>query len=210
MRKSFWMFSIMAGFLAVLPAAAADFPAPDALAKSVTDEVLAVVRADKDIQAGDPKKVLDLVEAKVLPHFHFMRMTQLAMGKHWRQASAEERQVLTREFRALLVRTYTAAFTQYKDQKVEYRPLRLAPEDNDVVVKSLVKRSSGPPVAVDYRMEKTGAGWKVYDVKIEGASLIEAYRGSFNTEVQKHGVGGLIKTLATKNGAPGAQQQAEK
>ncbi len=173
--------------------------APDALAKSVTDDVLAVIRADKDIQSGNQKKVLELVEAKVLPHFSFPRMTQLAMGRNWRSANPEQQKKLVGEFRTLLVRTYTTAFTQYKNQTVEYKPLRAAVGDTEVVVQSLIKQNSGPPVAVDYSMEKTDTGWKVYNMKIEGISLIENYRNSFNTEIQKNGVDGLIAALADKN-----------
>jgi phospholipid transport system substrate-binding protein len=173
--------------------------APDALAKSVTEEVLAVIRADKEIQAGNQKRVLELVEAKVLPHFSFPRMTQLAMGRNWRAANAEQQKKLIGEFRALLVRTYTTAFTAYKNQTVEYKPARMAAGDTDVVVQSLIKQNSGPPIAVDYNMEKTDSGWKVYNLKIEGVSLIENYRNTFNTEIQKHGVDGLIASLADKN-----------
>lgn len=172
---------------------------PDVLARSVTEEVTAIIRADKDIQAGNQKKVLELVEAKVLPHFSFASMTQLAMGRNWRQASPEQQKRLIGEFRTLLVRTYTTAFTQYKNQTVEYKPVRMAASDTDVVVQSLIKQPSGAPVAVDYNMEKTGDGWKVYNVKIEGISLVENYRNTFNTEIQKHGVDGLIKSLADKN-----------
>lgn len=181
------------------PAAAADMMAPDALAKGVTEEVLAIIRADKDIQAGNQKKVLDLVETKIVPHFNFAGMTRIALGKNWSQANAEQRKALTNEFRALLIRTYTTAFTQYKNQTVEYRPLRLAPGDNDVVVKSFIKQPSGQPIAVDYNMEKTDAGWKVYNLKIEGISLVENYRNTFNTEIQKSGIDGLIKALADRN-----------
>ena len=179
--------------------AAAQGLAPDALARSVTDEVLAIVRADKEIQAGNQKKVLELVEAKVVPHFSFASMTQLAMGRNWRQANAEQQKRLIGEFRTLLVRTYTTAFTQYKNQVVEYKPLRMAAGDTDVLVQSLIKQSGGQPVAVDYNMEKTDSGWKVYNVKIEGISLVDNYRNTFNTEIQKNGVDGLIKALADKN-----------
>ena len=180
-------------------AAHAQMLAPDALAKSVTDEVLTVIRADKDIQSGNQRKVLELVEAKVLPHFSFPRMTQLAMGRNWRAANADQQKRLIEEFRGLLVRTYTTAFTQYKNQVVDYKPARMAAGDTDVVVQSQIKQNSGPPVAVDYSMEKTDAGWKVYNLKIEGVSLIENYRNTFNTEVQKNGVDGLITALAQKN-----------
>jgi len=173
--------------------------APDALARSVTDEVLAVIRADKDIQSGNQKKVIDLVESKVLPHFSFPRMTQLAMGRNWRVATPEQQKRLITEFRALLVRTYTTAFTQYKNQTIDYKPVRMAAGDTDVVVQSQIKQQSGPPIAVDYSMEKTDNGWKVYNLKIEGVSLIENYRNTFNSEVQKHGVDGLINTLSERN-----------
>ena len=179
--------------------AGAQIGAPDALARSVTDEVLALIHADKEIQAGNQKKVLELVEAKVLPQFSFVSMTQLAMGRNWREANAEQQKRLIGEFRTLLVRTYTTALTQYKNQVVVYKPVRMAANDTDVVVQSVVKQASGPPVAVDFNMEKTDSGWKVYNVKIEGISLVENYRNTFNTEIQKHGVDGLIKSLADKN-----------
>jgi len=178
---------------------AAQMMAPDALARSVTDEVIAIIRADKELLAGNQKKMIDLVEGKISPHFSFTAMTQQAMGRNWRQASLEQQKRLIAEFHTLLVRTYTTAFVQYRDQKVDYKPLRMAASDTDVVVQSLIKQSSGQPVAVDYSMEKTDSGWKVYNVKIEGISLIENYRNTFNTEIQKHGVDGLIKSLAEKN-----------
>lgn len=193
-------YMFLLGFLFfTLTRIAAQVVAPDVLARSVADDVLAVIRADKEIQSGNQKKVLELVEAKVVPHFSFASMTQLAMGRNWRQANAEQQQRLVAEFRMLLVRTYTTAFTQYKNQTVEYKPLRMAAGETDVVVQSLVKQPSGSPVAVDYNMEKTDNGWKVYNVKIEGISLIENYRNTFNTEIQKNGVDGLIKSLADKN-----------
>lgn len=173
--------------------------APDALAKSVTDDVLTVIRADKDIQSGNQKKLLELVDAKVLPHFNFTHMTQSAMGRNWRAANPEQQKKLVAEFRTLLVRTYTTAFTQYKNQTVEYKPVRMAAGDTDVVVQSLIKQNSGQPIAVDYSMEKIESGWKVYNMKIEGISLVENYRNTFNTEIQKNGVDGLIATLADKN-----------
>jgi phospholipid transport system substrate-binding protein len=185
----------------------AEAPAPDVLARTVTDEVLAIVRTDRDIQAGNQKKVLELVEAKVVPHFSFVRMAQLAMGRNWRDATAQQQKRLVEEFRALLVRTYTSAFTQYRNQSVEYRRPRMAAGDTDVVVQSLIKQPAGQPLAVDYSMEKTADGWKVYNVKIEGVSLVENYRGTFNTEIQKNGIDGLIKALAERNRALGAQAQ---
>jgi phospholipid transport system substrate-binding protein len=182
-----------------LPGMAADLTPPDALAKSVTEEVLAVLRADKDIQAGNTKKVVDLVETKVLPHFNFTRMTRLAVGANWRQASPEQQKQLTNEFRTLLVQTYAATLAAYRDHKVEFRPLRVQPDDTDVVVKTSIVQPAGKPVTVDYRMEKTDKGWKVYDVVVADLSLVQNYRGTFNAEVQKGGVDGLVKALADKN-----------
>ena len=199
MTKRLWI-GLMAAFCVTAVAAEAQgMTPPDALARSVTDEVLAILRADKDIQAGNQKKVLDLVENKVLPHFNFVRMTQLAVGRHWREASPEQQKLLVGEFRTLLVQTYAATFTAYRDQAVEYRPLHMQPDDTDVVVKSLINQSGGKPVTVDYRMQKSDAGWKVYDVVVGDLSLVQSYRGSFNTEVQKGGIDGLVKALTEKN-----------
>jgi phospholipid transport system substrate-binding protein len=185
--------------VAALPGRAADMTAPDALVKSVTEEVLAILRSDRDIQAGNVRKVVDLVDKKVLPHFDFVRMTQLAVGRHWRAASPEQQKALVHEFRALLVQTYAATFVAYRDQMIEYRPLRVQPEDTDVVVRSSVSMPGGKPVTIDYRMHKTGDGWKVYDVVVGDLSLVQSYRGTFNGEVQKGGVEGLIKALVDKN-----------
>lgn len=206
-----FIFSLFVGVAPATPAFAAATTAmtpPDALARSVTDEVLAALRSDKAIQAGNQKRARELIEGKIAPHFNFTSMAQLALGKNWRAASAEQRKALTAEFRALLVQTYTASLLLYKDQKIEYRPLKLAPEDNDVLVRSLVRQSGGgEPVQVDYGMEKTDAGWKVYNVKIGGISLVETYRSTFNTEIGRNGIDGLIKTLRDKNRALMAQAQ---
>ena len=195
--------------LAVAPAQAQQAAlAPDALARGVTDEVLALLRADKEIQSGNLRKVVDLVDKKVLPHFDFTRMTQLAAGRYWQQASPEEQKGLVKEFRTLLVQTYAATFAAYRDQNIEYRPLRAEPADTDVVVKSLIHQSGGKPVTVDYKMRKTDAGWKVYDVVVGDLSLVQSYRGTFSTEVQKGGVEGLVKALAEKNRQLNAEPQA--
>jgi phospholipid transport system substrate-binding protein len=191
---------ILLVMLGVIAPAGAQELAPDALAKKVTDEVITVLRADKDIQAGNTKKVLDLVEAKVLPHFNFSHMTRLAVGAPWRQTSDAQKQSLVNEFRTLLVHTYTSAFTQYRDQVIEYRPLKMASADTEVVVRSLIKQKTGAdPIDINYSMEKTDAGWKVYDVVIAGVSLVQNYRSSFSSEIQKSGIDGLIATLVTKN-----------
>ena len=199
--------ALVFAFAATASHAIADV-APDALARSVTDEVVAIIRADKELQAGNPQKVAQLVETKVLPHFNFTRMTQLAVGRNWRQATPEQQRVLTEEFKTLLVRTYTTAFTQYRNQTIEYRPLRMSPGDTDVVVKSLIKQPTGQPVAVDYTMEKAGSTWKVYDVKIEGISLVENYRNTFNGEIQRNGIDGLIAALKNKNKTLASQTAA--
>jgi phospholipid transport system substrate-binding protein len=174
--------------------------APDVLARNVTDEVLQILRTDKDLQSGNQRKARELIETKIAPHFNFAGMTRLALGRNWSAATPEQRKQLVAEFRALLVQTYTASLILFKDQKIEYRPLKMAPTDTDVIVRSLV-RGSGEPVQVDYDMEKTDEGWKVYNVKIGGVSLVENYRGTFNTEVTKNGIDGLIKTLREKNRA---------
>jgi phospholipid transport system substrate-binding protein len=197
-------------FLAAAPARAQETMAPDALVKSVTDEVLAVLRADKDIQSGNTKKVVDLVEKKVLPHFDFVRMTRLAVGPSWRQANPEQQKTLVNEFRSLLVQTYATTLSAYRNQTIEYRPLRMEPSDTEVVVKSLINQSGGKPVTVDYKMEKNATGWKVYDVVVADLSLVQNYRGTFESEVRKGGIDGLIKALADKNKQLVAGQAAEK
>lgn len=198
MMKQVLAALIACASFALQPLSAAEL-APDALAKSVTDEVLQAVRSDKDLQSGNSEKALQLVESKVLPHFNFARMAQLAMGKNWRQAQPEQQKALVNEFRTLLVRTYAAAFTGYRNQTVDYRPVKMTPADTDVIVKSTINQPGAQPIGVDYSMEKTSQGWKVYDVKIEGISLVDNYRSTFNTEVQRNGVDGLIKALADKN-----------
>ncbi len=193
----FSALAVFSGFSQSL--SAQDVVPPDVLARSVTDEVTAILRADKDAYTGNPVKVVGLIETKVLPHFNFVRMTRLAVGKNWRQASPPQREALIGEFRTLLVRTYATAFTAYRDQTIKYGPLRMRPEDEDVVVRSQIIQQGGPPVAVDYNMEKTAKGWKVYDVTIEGVSLVQNYRSSFNSEVHRGGIDGLINALNSKN-----------
>jgi phospholipid transport system substrate-binding protein len=190
-------FSLLA---LLVPVAQAQEPAPDVLVKSITEEVVAVLKQDKDIQAGNPKKIEELIEAKVLPHFNFTRMTRIAMARNWRLATPEQQKELTGEFKTLLVRTYSTALSNYRDQLIDYKPLRAKPEDVEVTVRSEVKQSgSSQPVAIDYEMEKTPNGWKVYDVKVGGVSLVTTYRDTFTSEVKERGVDGLIKSLAAKN-----------
>lgn len=175
--------------------------APDAQVKKITNEVIEIIQQDKDIQAGNQKKINELVDANVLPHFNFSRMTALAMGRNWPKANAEQQKILVGEFRTLLVRSYSGALSTYKNEVIEFKPLRAAAGDTDVTVKTQVKRPGTEPVGIDYSMEKTPAGWKVYDVVVGGVSLVTNYRETFNAEIRDGGVDGLIKSLASKNRA---------
>jgi len=176
--------------------------APDALVRRTTDEVLAIIKSDADLRAGNPRKVVELAEQKVLPHFDFTRMTRLAVGRNWAQATDAQKEALTKEFRTMLVRTYSNSLTQYREQKIEVKPLKASPQDQEVTVRTAVIQQGGPPIPIDYAMSKSGADWKVYDVVIDGASLVTTYRGSFNDQIQKGGIDGLIKTLQDRNGSP--------
>ena len=173
--------------------------APDVLLKAITLEVIAIIRQDKDIQAGDTAKVADLVETRILPHFDFPRMTQIAVARNWRLATPAQQNALITEFRTLLVRTYSTALSSYRDQVIEFKPLRAAPGDTEGTVKSLIKLAGTAPLTLDYDMENLAAGWKVYDVKIDGISLITTYRETFAGKVREGGVDGLIKSLSDKN-----------
>ncbi|HMH20002.1 MAG TPA: ABC transporter substrate-binding protein [Burkholderiales bacterium] len=187
----------------LIPLAQAEALAPDVLVKSITEEVVAILKRDKDIQSGDTKKVADLIDTKIVPHFDFIRMTRIAMGRNWRLASPDQQKNLAGEFKTLLVRTYSTALSNFRDQQIDYKPLRAKPEDTEVTVKSDVKQSgSSQPVSIDYEMEKTPDGWKVYDVKVGGVSLVTTYRDTFASEVRDRGVDGLIKSLVEKNRQP--------
>ncbi len=185
--------------LAFAGIAAAQELAPDALVKKVTLEVVDIIAADKDIKAGDRKKVIDLVEAKVIPHFNFASMTAMAVGQNWRQANPAQKARLTDEFKTLLVRTYSSALAAYGDQKFEFRPLRAKPTDTDVTVNVRVLQPGAQAVTIDYDMEKTAGGWKVYNVYVAGVSLVQNYRTEFANQVRDGGIDGLIKTLEAKN-----------
>lgn len=184
--------------VALAPAVHAD-EAPDALVKRISLEVLELVKADKEIQAGNQKRVLDLVDAKILPFVDFQRMTSLAAGRFWREASPEQQKQLTTEFRALLVYTYSGAISQIKDQKIEFKPMRAEAADTDVEVRSQVVQPRGEPIQLNYRLEKLQGGWKIYDVNVLGAWLVETYKSSFAAEIGKVGIDGLIKALSDKN-----------
>ena len=184
--------------------------APDVLVQRVTEEVLDIVRKDKDIQNGHTQKVMELVDKKVLPNFNFTRMTALALGKEWRKASPQQQQQLTAEFRTLLVRTYSNALTSYKNQKIIYKPFKMAPADVDVLVRTEVQQPGSKPVQLDYSLEKADGGWKVYDVVVAGISLVTNYRDQFNQEVRSGGIDGLIAAIAAKNKSLESAAKAEK
>lgn len=190
---------IVFAFATLLATLALAQEAPDTLVKQVTEEVLEIVRKDKDIQNGNAKKAIDLVDAKVIPHFNFQHMTALAVGKDWRKASPQQQQQLTAEFKTLLVRTYSNALTGYKNQKVVYKPFKMNPGDTDAVVRTEVQQPGNKPVQLDYSLEKLDAGWKVYDVSVAGISLVTNYRDQFGQEIRNSGIDGLIKAIATKN-----------
>ena len=174
--------------------------APDALIKQVSTEVIDTVKSDKAIQAGDVGKIISLVDAKVMPHVNFQRMTASAVGRHWRSATPEQQKRLQDEFKILIVRTYAGALTQVKDQTVQLKPLRAAADDSEVVVRTEVK-GKGDAIQLDYRLEKNGSGWKIYDVNVLGVWLVEQYKSSFAQEIGSAGVDGLIAKLAERNKA---------
>ncbi|MCX7161808.1 MAG: ABC transporter substrate-binding protein [Betaproteobacteria bacterium] len=194
-----YLFAFFSGLLIAVTAMAQD-AAPDILIKTVTNEVLDIVRKDKDIQSGNTKKAIDLVEARVLQHFNFTRMTQLALARDWRQASPAQQKALTDEFHVLLVRTYSKALTEYKNQTIEFKPFALKAGETDVRVRTEIKQSgAGKNIELDYYLEKSGAAWKVYDIEVGGISLVTNYRDSFASEVRNNGFDGLIKSLQAKN-----------
>ena len=192
-----WLLALWLGL--VVSGAFAQDDSPDALIRQVTEEVLSIVRQDKDIQNGNTRKAIELVEAKVLPHFNFQRMTALAMGRDWNKANPEQKTRLSEEFKTLLVRTYSNALTGYRDQKIRYKPTRMQGDATDVVVKTEIHQSGGKPIQLDYSLEKQAEGWKVYDVVVAGVSLVTNYRDTFNQEVRANGVDGLIQMLVDKN-----------
>ena len=194
---------ILATLLAALvPALAAAQESPDALVKRTTEEILTIIKNDKEVASGNQAKVVALAEEKVLPHFDFERMTRLAVGRNWAQASDAQKQALIKEFRTLLVRTYSSSLSQYRNQTIDVKPTKIAAADKEATVRTAVVQQGGPPIPIDYSMEKVDSGWKVYDVVIDGASLVTTYRGTFNDQIQKGGVDGLVKTLQDRNRGP--------
>lgn len=173
--------------------------APDALVKRVSQDVLNTVKSDKEIQSGNHKKVIELVENKIFPYVDFQRTTSMTAGRYWKQATPEQQQKLADEFRKLLINTYAGAITKAKNHQIQFKPFRGSPSDNEVEVRSQVLQPGGEPIELDYRLEKTPEGWKIYDLNILGAWLIETYKQTFSSEISKSGIDGLIKTLEEKN-----------
>lgn len=186
-----WLFAV--------PPAHSQEVAPDVLVKGLSSEVIAEVRRDKTIQAGDGAKIAALIETKIVPHFDLRRITQLAVGQGWRRATPEQQERLMQEFKTLLVRTYSGALASYRDQEIEFRPLRAAAGDTEVTVKSLIRQKGAEPIAVEYDLARVGAQWKIFDVRLGGISLVATYRSSFAEEVRNNGVDGLIGLLERKN-----------
>lgn len=173
--------------------------APDALVKRISSEVIDIAKTDKEIQAGNQKRVTELVETKILPYVDFQRMTALAAGRYWRQATPEQKTALSTEFRTLLIFTYSGALSQIKNETVDFKPLRANPTDPEVEVRSQVNVARGEPVQLNYRLSKTAAGWKIFDINVLGAWLVETYKGNFASEISKGGIDGLIKALGERN-----------
>lgn len=175
--------------------------APDALVKQTADEVLSIIKNDKEIQAGNQKKLFALAEEKILPNFDFDRVCKMVLGKNWRAASDEQQSSFKKEFRSLLLRTYASALSKYRDQIIEYKPFRAEPDANNVSVKTQIIQQGGQPISVDYSLVKTESSWKVYDIVIESVSLVTNYRSQFSNEIRQNGLDSLIKKLAEKNKA---------
>ena len=201
-RMTHWLATAAIAFSAVAFAQSAK--APDELIREVSTDVLESVKADTSIRAGDVQKVIALVDAKVMPYLDFQRMTATAVGRYWREATPDQQRRLQNEFKLLLVRTYSGALAQVKDQTVELKPMRSSPGDKEVIVKTEV-RGKGDPIQLDYRLEKAGAGWKIYDVNVLGVWLVENYRNSFAQEITANGIEGLIAKLAERNKSAGSK-----
>ncbi|MFO1282034.1 MAG: ABC transporter substrate-binding protein [Burkholderiales bacterium] len=196
-RRAFAWFAVAMSALA--PAAALAQEAPDALVKRVSQDVLAIVKADAKVQAGDQARIREVIEVKLLPYFDFHRMTALAMGRNWAKAAPDQQKKLADEFRSLLVRTYSGALVQYRNQTIDYKPLRAEAGATDVTVRTEVVRPGQAPVQIDYSLARAADGWKAYDVIVGGVSLVTNYRDEFNEQVRQGGVDGLLAALAARN-----------
>ena len=186
-------------FLFIAASASAQQEAPDVLIKRVSEEILDLAKTDQQIQAGNQQRIMEVVQSKIIPYVNFQRMTAMASGRYWREATPEQQAALISEFRTLLVYTYSGAITQIRNRKLNFKPLRADPDDTEVEVRTSVVQSRGEAMQLNYRLEKTANGWKIYDVNILGAWLVETYKSSFATEISKGGINGLIKTLSDRN-----------
>jgi phospholipid transport system substrate-binding protein len=199
MQRRHWILSLITtATVFASPWAMAEVEAPDALVKRISGEVLASVKADPAIQKGDISRIVTLVDAKIMPNVNFSRMTSMAVGRSWRQATPEQQKQLQDEFKTLLVRTYAGALGEVRDQTLSFKPMRSKPEDTEVVVRSEV-RGKGEPIQLDYRLEKVENGWKIYDLNVLGVWLVETYRSQFAQEINTKGIDGLIANLAQRN-----------
>ncbi|MFP4903020.1 phospholipid-binding protein MlaC, partial [Paraburkholderia sp. BR14261] len=199
--KKFFLYPFFAMFLSFAGGAFAqtvDTSNPDAMVQTVTQQVMSQIKGDKSIQSGDISKITQLVNEKILPYTDFRRTTQLAMGRNWRTATPEQQQQVIEQFKTLLIRTYSGALAQVRDQQIQYKPFRANPDDTDVVVRSTVM-NGGQPIELDYRLYKTQQGWRVYDINVLGAWLIQAYQQQFQEKIQQGGVDGLIQFLTQRN-----------
>jgi phospholipid transport system substrate-binding protein len=207
--KTYFGVVVLLSTLLLAPTTRAVETSPDTLVENTAQEVLTIIRQDKDIQSGNKARILDLVESRVLPHFNFTRMTMLAMGKNWSKAAPPQQKEIEKQFRTLLVRTYYKALSVYSDQTIKVTPLKDITGNKDVTVKTQVMKSHGQPVSINYSMEKTGNGWKVYDITVAGISLVINYRGSFSSQIRKGGIEGLLETLSEKNRTLDAKDKEE-
>jgi phospholipid transport system substrate-binding protein len=199
MQRRHWIFSLItSAAVFASPLAMAEVEAPDALVKRISSDVLASVKADPAIQKGDISRIVTLVDAKIMPNVNFSRMTSMAVGRAWRQATPEQQKQLQDEFKTLLVRTYAGALGEVRDQTLSFKPMRSKPEDTEVVVRSEV-RGKGEPIQLDYRLEKAAEGWKIYDLNVLGVWLVETYKSQFAQEINTKGIDGLIANLVQRN-----------
>lgn len=195
------LLALMLPLVLLMSLARASAEAPDALIRRLSVDIIERIKADKELQAGDFRKLSDFVDATVMPHVDFQRMTALAVGRNWRSATPEQQKQLMTEFRVLLLRTYAGALSSVKDQSVRIKPLRADPSDTEVIVRSEVMQPRGEPIQLDYRLQKSGDAWKIYDVNVLGVWLVETYRNQFAQEVSARGIDGLIRSLVDKNRA---------
>jgi phospholipid transport system substrate-binding protein len=200
MKKLFLLplFALFMAFCNTASAQAVDTSNPDTMIKTVTQQVLDQIKADKQIQSGNITRITELVNEKILPYTDFTRTTRLVMGRNWNSATPQQQKQIVEQFKMLLIRTYSGALAQVRDQQVQYKPFRASPDDTDVVVRSVVI-NNGSPIQLDYRLFKTPQGWKVYDINVLGAWLIQAYQQQFNEQISQHGVDGLLQFLTQRN-----------